>query len=166
MNKLNSLLLPLAFALASAPACGGDAKKSDEKAEKPAPSKSHTCKIIVAAAVGDTKYKGNAATEDEAWAAACEQIPEEQRGDCKNEDKFSKQTTEVTVNDEKQYNVVLKPKAQEFEAEKESTESSEAACKAALEEACKAAGSEGDCVASGKFEKRGEMASSTAVNLK
>ena len=165
MNKLNSMFLPLVLVLGTA--CGGDAKKDEEKAEKaPSNSKSHTCKIIVAEAVGDTKYKGNAATEDEAWSAACEQIPEDQRGECKNAEKFSKQTTEVTVNDEKQYNVVLKPKAVEFEAEKESSESTEAACKAALEEACKAAGSEGDCVASGKFEKRGEMASSTAVNLK
>lgn len=159
--------LPASFSLSlMLAACGGEAEKSDEKAEKAAPVKTHTCKIIVAEDHGDTKYKGNAKTEDEAWAAACEQVPEAQRGDCKNPEKFTKSTTEMTVNDETQFNVALVPATVNFEGESESTESSEAACKAALEAACKAAGAEGDCVASGKFEMTGEMASSQTVTPK
>jgi hypothetical protein len=144
--------------------CGGDAKKEDageKKAE--GPTESHTCKIIVAVDHGDTKYSGNGATEDEALAAACEKIPEDQRGECKNEDKFSKATATMTLNDQTQFTVTLKPKSAEFEAEKASDESQEIACTAALEEACKAAGETGDCVASGKYRKTGEMASSTRM---
>jgi hypothetical protein len=153
------MLPPLLLALALA--CGGEsgAQRQDQKAAL-TPSKTHACKILLAEALPDQKYTGNADTEEAALAAACEQVPEPARADCKNPEKFEKTVTQMTVNDKASFGVALLARARTFEAEEESTESVEAACRAALAAACQSAGVEGDCVAAGKMRKTGEITES------
>jgi hypothetical protein len=139
-------------------ACG----KKEEGGEKAATTRSrtHDCRIIIAAAGEPQKFRGGGASEDAAWAAVCAELPEARRGDCRNQDLFAAQTATLTMNDQPTITVELTEKKASHEAKATSGESQDDACQRARADACKAAGADGDCVASGAFEETGRMAGS------
>ena len=151
-------------------AVGCDAKT--DEAPKTKTVTVYRCKITVAEKEGEPeKYKGDAsgtdeaAVDKEAWDAACAALPEADRPDCRNKDKFAWASGggSSTINGAKQFSKtitltrVVKPK--ESEAEVESDASDEAACTEALAKACEAAGAKGDCVAAGTHTQRGRRSS-------
>jgi hypothetical protein len=144
---------------------GGDAKAA-------APKTVYACKITVAAKAGPPEtFKGQAQTadekeaEDKAWEDVCSKLPEADTASCRDNDKFKwalgGMSTEVdgVTQYSKTITLTRAVKAEEFDGEHESEESSEAACTEALALACKAAGAEGDCVEAGSHEQRGRRES-------
>jgi hypothetical protein len=124
---------------------------------------SHECKITVAPAGDPRKIIGSGPTEEEAWEAACAELPEGERDGCKDPDRWSSVMGTMTMNGEETKTVNLTERKPENDAVATSSESSEDACQKARLEACKAAGADGDCVESGDFEERGRRASSTSM---
>ncbi len=151
------------FAALVITACKADPPPAPPPAPPSKPATTYTCMIQVSPKV-DGPFEGHAEGPKEdkvleaAWAAACAKLPAADLADCKNEKKFSVSkfggsaaaggpvTFSQTVHLER-----IPPL---FEAREKSTDK-DAACKAALESACKQAGSPGDCLAGGKFEKKG-----------
>lgn len=159
-------MFPLALALA---ACG-EAKKT-EPAMKTV--ESHSCKAMIAEKVEPKSYEGRAEGPEEAkvaedaWADVCGKLPEEQKASCKDEGKWEVMISggSASAGGPTTYTKTIqlreKLTAKEFSAESESETSVDEACAAAVAAACKAAGSEGDCVAKGTHEARGRSSSTT-----
>lgn len=157
-----SAILVSALGLA---ACDSGAK--DTPAETKSVTK-HTCTRIIAKK--GVEYKGTANGEDEAkveeaaWADVCAKLPEAERPNCKDADKFMVMKSGGSANagagTNYNTNITLTSKHPQVEGKSESETSKEEACKAALAKACEAAGEKGDCLADGKFESQGEMSSS------
>lgn len=148
-------------------ACGGGEPKAE------ATRTSYTCKIFVAKKV-EGKVKADASdadpakAEEAAWTAVCARLPEADRASCRDEKKFSaqKMSASMAANGGATNHTVtieLEAIAPEFDGEGASDESKEKACGAALAAACAKAGETGDCLAGGKFEKRGESTSKKMV---
>lgn len=167
-----ALLIALLVALPALPAltaCGG--------AETPAKAAAkHSCTIMVAKKA-PAEVKGSGSSEDKAkaeeaaWADACARLPEAERAGCKDPTRFSPavSTGSASANGgptNYNVNVVLQPLVPTVEGKAEVETSKEDACKVALEKACEAAGEKGDCLAGGKFEKKGEISSSQSGLLK
>lgn len=154
-----------ALLLAAPTACGGDASPAAA-----APSKSvtrHSCTAMVAKK--SVEYTGTASgddaarVEEAAWADVCAKLPEAERDGCRDEKKFAVAKMGGSVNagagTTHDTNITSTSLAPTFEGESESEVSKEEACRAALANACTAAGQPGDCLAAG-FEKKGEISSS------
>ncbi|MBT8495315.1 MAG: hypothetical protein KJO07_19870 [Deltaproteobacteria bacterium] len=164
--------LPLAF---------GACKKGEEGGGEGSgeATMTHKCKIIVVAKQDKKEaetYKGQGkgedekAAEEEAWKQACEAIPEADRAECRNNERFSWTKSGVSVEQEgkKIHTVTISlkanpPKPEEHSGEATSKDSSDKACAEALAKACEAAGAKGDCVAAGTHEQMGKSSESSAM---
>lgn len=151
--------------------CGGGSS-GEPKAE--ATKTSYTCKIFVAKKVeGDYKADASdadpAKAEEAAWTAVCAKLPEADRPNCRDEKKFrpQKMSASMSAGGPTTHTVTIEliPELPEFDGEGASDESKEKACGAALEAACAKAGEQGDCLAGGKFEKKGESTSKKTVKV-
>lgn len=158
----------LAAGLAVLTACGGGGSGS-----APGRTTKHSCTIMVARKVTG-EFKGSASGDDRAkaeeaaWVDACARLPAADRAGCKDPAKFSPATStgSGTANGVTSYSVqvTLTPVVTVVEGKAEAGTSKEEACQAALGQACAAAGEPGDCLAGGKFEKKGEISGSqTAI---
>lgn len=161
------LLLSTIFGLCLG-ACGGEAKKDAETKMVT----THSCTIIVGKKAGAPfEGKGNdadkAKAEEAAWTDACAKLPEADRAGCRDDKKFSSTKAEmsVTANGTASYSVTitLAPVIPQVEGKADAQTTKEDACKAATVKACEAAGAKGDCLASGEYEKRGEMTKSSTT---
>lgn len=170
MKLIATTLLSALLAAGSLSACKED--KGDGTvgagAGKPGSSASHDCTIIVAAKPGATdpiSGSGTAADEgaatEAAWTDACKKLPPPEQPACRDANRWQPTTSigrakEVTVT------ITLAPAPPpQVQGKGTSSESEEAACQAALLDACGKAGGAGDCVAAGTHEQKGKMASSS-----
>lgn len=155
-----------ALILVALAACGG-AKEVPAAATKSVTK--HSCKIMVSKKAEEFKGTANgddqAKVEEAAWADVCAKLPEADRPSCKDESKFSVSKSGGSANaggaTSYNTNITLSAKHPTLDGSADSEVSKDEACKAALTRACEAAGEKGDCLAGGKFEKKGESSSST-----
>jgi len=164
----------LLLAVAAAPGC----KKEDKgdgsiagRAEKGAAATGHhECTIIVAARTpaaqpitGSGSAPDEAAATEAAWTDACGKLPPPEQPACHDPARYQAavgvgKSKDVTVT------VTLTPAPPPQVTGKAASDQSEAAaCQAALLDACEKAGGEGDCVAAGTHEKKGEIKGSKAA---
>lgn len=161
----------LACLLLLAAACKKEDKGDGSIANRAATGGQHECSITVAAkAPAAQPISGNATNKDEgaateaAWAAACGKLPPPEQPACHDGNRYqsaigagraSPKNQDVTVT------VTLTPAPPpQVTGKAASDESQAAACQAALLDACEKAGGQGDCVAAGTHDKRGEIAGS------
>lgn len=167
------LLLSLSLVTLAA-ACSSEAKK-EEAPKAEATVVQHKCTIQVAPAGDPLRVEGSASGEDEAavleaaWTDACAKLPEADRASCKDEGKFDVVISggSATSGGKTHYSktIALQAKVAQHEGRGESDKSKEEACKAAIAEACTAAGASGDCVAAGTHQKRGESSSTSTQRV-
>jgi Na+-transporting NADH:ubiquinone oxidoreductase subunit NqrF len=147
-------------------ACG----KKDDSGAGGGGASSYKCKIFIkkkaappieASASDADKAKAT----DAAWKAACDKLPAADQADCHNKDKWSAQVSEATMtaNGTSSTTITLKLEQQmpELKGKGVATTNKDDACAAALADACKAAGAQGDCVAAGGYEQTGKSVEST-----
>lgn len=123
----------------------------------------YSCFIQVGAKA--ESYSGKASGPDEkkvgddAWADVCGKLPAADQANCKDGAKWSVAESggSVASGGKTTFSktLTLTRKSDNFEGKAKSEVSSDEACKAAKAEACKKAGAEGDCIASGKFDLKG-----------
>ncbi|MEZ4450121.1 MAG: hypothetical protein R3B09_11645 [Nannocystaceae bacterium] len=164
----------LTFALVTLAAACSSEKKSEPKAEAMTVTL-HKCMIQVAPAGDPAKFEGTAQGEDEtvvleaAWTDVCAKLPEADKPTCKDDGKWEVMISGAsgTLDGKTNYNknVVLKARVETKDGSAESDKTMEDACKAATIEACKAAGAEGDCIAAGTHQKRGESSSTSTQRV-
>ncbi len=167
------------FVAALAGLSGCEGEDADAKSKTQTESKTtYSCEITVAAVPGEPEsYKGQAQTtseaeaEKQAWDAVCVKLPEADRGDCRDNDKwkYAKGTMSGELAGGATHSVTItltravKP-VEHSSGSIESESSEEEACKEALAKACEAAGAPGDCLAAGTHEERGRAAGKTTYS--
>jgi hypothetical protein len=155
-------------------ACKKEDKGDGTIANRAATGGRHECSITVAAKApaaqpitGSSTAKEEAAATTAAWADACGKLPPPEQPACHDANRYqsaigvgkaSPKNQDVTVT------VTLTPAPPpQVTGKAASDESQAAACQAALLDACEKAGGQGDCVAAGTHEKKGEVAGSQAA---
>ena len=155
-------------------ACKKEDKGDGTIANRAATGGRHECSITVAAKApaaqpitGSATDKDEAAATTAAWADACGKLPPPEQPACHDANRYqsaigvgkaSPKNQDVTVT------VTLTPAPPpQVTGQAASDESQAAACQAALLDACEKAGGQGDCVAAGTHEKKGEIAGSQAA---
>ena len=174
--KTTTLCALLAVAVLSA-ACKKDDKKPDGTVGAGAGTQgeggkgmAHECTVIVAAKAppaepitGTGVDADPLKAEEAAWADACMKLPPPERPACRDSNRWQATTSKGTAQGKTTATITLAPASPpQITGKGASAESEEAACQAALLDACEKAGASGDCVAAGTHESRGKMASSTA----
>ncbi len=131
----------------------------------------HECSITVAAKpppaqpiTGSATAKDEAAATETAWAQACGKLAPAEQPACHDSNRFQAAVGVGQANQDVTVTVTLTPAPPpQVTGKAASDESQAAACQAALLDACEKAGGEGDCVAAGTHDKKGEVAGSTAT---
>ena len=145
------------------------AKKAEKKAE---PVYDFTCKVFVRKKVqvyeGKATVEGDeAAAKEQAVKAACEKLPEADRLSCSDDARFEKSlaTGSLTSDGKTTYTVTAKVKEKfpELTGKGSSRKDHDEACAAAIADACKLGGAEGDCVKAGTHEHKGYSKSKSLV---
>ena len=158
----------LLVGLLLAAACKKD-DKGDGSVAKPADKGgAHECAITVAAKMpaaepitGTGSGKEEAAATEAAWTEACGKLPPPEQPACRDGNRYQAAVGTATVGQDLTVTVTLTPAPPpQVTGNAASDESQAAACQAALLDACEKAGGEGDCVAAGSHEKKGEVAGS------
>ncbi len=125
----------------------------------------HECTIIVAAkpppaapVTGSGSAEDEAVATEAAWKEACGKLAPPEQPACHDANRYQaavgvgKASKDVTVT------VTLTPAPPpQVTGQAASDEGEAAACQAALLDACEKAGGQGDCVAAGTHEKKGEI---------
>jgi hypothetical protein len=146
-------------------ACKKD-DKGDGSVAKPADmGGDHQCSITVAARLPPADPitgTGSGSGKDEAaaaaWADACGKLPPPEQPACRDSNRYQAAVGTATVGQELTVTVTLTPAPPpQVTGNAASNESQAAACQAALLDACEKAGGQGDCVAAGSHEKKGEV---------
>lgn len=131
---------------------------------------SHECTIIVAAKAAAAEPITGTATdadpaeaEEAAWADACKKLPPTDQPACKDSSRWTAATSKGTAQGKTTATITLTAASPpQVTGKGASPENEEAACQAALLDACEKAGAQGDCVTAGTHEQKGKMASSSS----
>ncbi|HUS66326.1 MAG TPA: hypothetical protein VMZ28_17360 [Kofleriaceae bacterium] len=175
--KTTTLCAFLAMAVLSA-ACKGDKKKEGDGTVgagagtqgEGGKGAAHECTVIVAAKAapadpitGTGTDADEAKAEEMAWTDACKKLPPPEQPACKDSSRWSATTSKGTAQGKTTATITLIAAAPpQITGKGSSKENEEAACQAALLDACEKAGAQGDCVAAGTHEAKGKMASSSS----
>lgn len=143
--------------------------KGDGSVARPADKGgAHQCSITVAAKpppaepiTGTGSGKDEATATEAAWTEACGKLPPPEQPACRDKNRYQAAVGTATVGQDLTVTVTLTPAPPpQVTGNAASDESQAAACQAALLDACEKAGGEGDCVAAGSHEKKGEVTDS------
>lgn len=140
----------------------GTVAKPPEKGGK------HECTVTVAARLppaepitGSGAAPDEAAATEAAWAQACSKLPPPEQPACHDRNRYQSAVGAARAGDKVSVTVTLTPAPPPQVSGKAASDESEvAACQAALLDACEKAGGEGDCVAAGTHEKKGQVTGS------
>jgi hypothetical protein len=154
----------LLAALVCAFACKKDDKGDGSIANRAETGGQHECAIIVAAKpaaaqpiTGSGSAPDEAAATEAAWKDACGKLPPPEQPACHDSSRYQAATGVGKASKDVTVTVTLTPAPPpQVTGKAASDQSEEAACQAALLDACEKAGGEGDCVAAGTHEKKGE----------
>lgn len=108
-----------------------------------------------------TMYEGAGSGKDaldQAWQAVCEKLPEADRPDCRNDERFHATVSSFERRGRKAYVVRLVPILPQFDGRGSSDSSASHARGLATQAACTAAGAQKNCVSTGSFEIQREIA--------
>lgn len=130
----------------------------------------HECTVIIAAKAGPADpITGTGTDADEAkateaaWIDACKKLPPTEQPACRDTARWQASTSTGSAQGKTTATITLTPASPpQVTGKGSSADKEEAACQAALLDACEQAGAAGDCVTAGTHESRGKMASSTA----
>ena len=164
MRLLLAALFPLLFLVA----CKKEDKGDGSVARPADKGGAHECTITVAARppasepiTGTGTGKDEAAATEAAWTEACGKLPPPEQPACRDGDRYQAAVGTAKVNQDLTVTVTLTPAPPpQVTGTAASDQSQAAACQAALLDACEKAGGEGDCVAAGTHEKKGEITDS------
>ncbi len=149
-------------------ACKKEDKGDGSIANRAATGGKHECSITVAAKApaappitGSGTDKDEAAATTAAWADACGKLPPPEQPACHDSARYQAAVGVGTANQDVTVTVTLTPAPPpQVTGTAASDQSQAAACQAALLDACEKAGGQGDCVAAGTHEKKGEVTDS------
>ena len=161
----------LLAALVAAAACKKEDKGDGSLAGRAEKGGSHECTIIVAAKAPATQpISGSGTAADEAaateaaWSEACGKLAPPEQPACRDSSRYQAAVGVGKANKDVTVTVTLTPAPPpQVSGKAASDQSAAAACQAALLDACEKAGGEGDCVAAGTHEKKGEVTGSKAA---
>ena len=166
------MIARLALAALLLAGCKKEDKKGDgsiaNRAEK---GGRHECTIIVAAKPPAAQpISGSGTAQDEAiateaaWKEACGKLPPPEQPACHDSNRYQAAVGTGKAGKDITVTVTLTPAPPpQVSGKAASDESEAAACQAALLDACEKAGGQGDCVAAGTHEKKGEITGSTSA---
>ena len=171
MKPLVRPLLLLLAALVAAAACKKEDKGDGSLAGRAEKGGSHECTIIVAVKpppsqpiTGSGTAADEAVATETAWTEACGKLPPPEQPACRDSSRYQAAVGVGKANKDVTVTVTLTPAPPpQVTGKAASDQSVAAACQAALLDACEKAGGEGDCVAAGTHEKKGEAVSSQAA---
>lgn len=166
MTRALAVLLLLA-----APGCKKEDKGDGSIAGRAEKGGRHECTITVAAKApaaepitGSGTATDEAAATEAAWTQACGKLPPPEQPACRDSARYQAAVGVGKANNNVTVTVTLTPAPPpQVTGKAASDESAAAACQAALLDACEKAGGEGDCVAAGTHEKKGEVVGSKAA---
>lgn len=161
MTRLALALLLVAACKKEEPGDGSIANRADEGG-------SHECAITVAAKppaaepiTGSGTGKDEVTATEAAWKDACGKLPPPEQPACRDATRYQAAVGTARANQDLTVTVTLTPAPPpQVTGKAASDQSQAAACQAALLDACEKAGGEGDCVAAGTHEKKGEVTDS------
>jgi hypothetical protein len=173
---MKTTTLCVLLAALSLAACKGDKKKPDGTVgagagtQGEAKGMAHECTVIVAAKVapadpitGTGTDADETKAEEAAWTDACKKLPPTEQPACRDTSRWQASTSKGTAQGKTTATITLTPASPpQITGKGSSSENEEAACQAALLDACEQAGAAGDCVAAGTHENRGKMATSSS----
>jgi hypothetical protein len=158
-------------ALLAAAACKKEDKGDGSIAGRAEKGGSHECSITVAAKAppsqpitGSGTAPDEAAATEAAWTEACGKLPPPEQPACRDSSRYQAAVGVGKANKDVTVTVTLTPAPPpQVTGKAASDENVAAACQAALLDACEKAGGEGDCVAAGTHEMKGEVTGSKAA---
>lgn len=173
---MRRLSVMFAIGLVALSACGKKEEAAgDKKASGPGKISQHECEIQLAKKPSGEPLTGQGTAEAEAdakeaaWKDVCGKLPAADQPNCRDNNKFMASTGigAAQTNDKTTYTVTitLSPVQTMVTGTGKSDKDSDAACKAATDDACKKAGEPGDCLASGKWTQGGKSTSSATVDF-
>jgi len=165
------LIARLAIAALLLAACKKEDKGDGSIANRAEKGGHHECTIIVAAKppaaqpiTGTGSAPDEAVATEAAWKDACGKLPPPEQPACHDGNRYQAATGVGKANKDVTVTVTLTPAPPpQVTGKAASDESEAAACQAALLDACEKAGGEGDCVAAGTHEKKGEIKGSKSA---